>query len=387
MAEPRTPADLQTWAQTRARRRPETWLGQDDLGDGDVHRFPLAPPTTPQVRTHPDAAARWLSAWQAWPAPPGAKVVRVERRWHPFGAVRVPTHVEVTGSSALAGIAGPSCTWSATRSVAERLSAHWHLATYLADALVAQRSTLATLTEPELSKLIDVVDWLVAHPTSGLQLRHVPVEGVDTKWLERHTGLVRSFVAAVGGVDEWGLVGEAQRFRVRVLDPALEADVRDFTAPVSELAAGPWRPATVLVVENQASLVGLGSLPGTIAVHGRGLAAELLGQVGWLRNARVLYWGDLDSWGFLCLSRCRRSLPHAESVLMDAATLRAFERYAVPEPTTYWAEIEHLTPAEAQTLQLLRDGRLRLEQERVGLEFAQRGLADAVRSANPQLRG
>ncbi|MBP8921814.1 MAG: hypothetical protein KBG85_19125, partial [Micropruina sp.] len=55
--------------------------------------------------------------------------------------------------------------------------------------------------------------------------------------------------------------------------------------------------------------------------HGNGLAAPALAQVPWVRAARLLYWGDLDTYGLSILSMVRQALPQAESLLMDTATL------------------------------------------------------------------
>lgn len=367
---PRTPRDLRVWAAARTRRRPEIWLGSPDLGDADESTFSLRPPTREAVRTDPDAAHRWLAAWRDFPAGRGVEVQREQRDWRPFGVVSVPIRVRIVGSDALANLATLT-SWPDTRGVAQVLREHWPGSDYLADALVARRGSLAGLDHANLARLIDVVDWLVAHPESGLLPRQVPVPGVDSKWIERHRGLVESFVAAVSGAPDSGLVHEAQRFRVRLLDPTMPSEVRDFTAPIAELSRATWTPKTVVIVENLATLAVLPELPGVVAIHGRGLAAEQLGRVPWIADcARVLYWGDLDSWGFLCLSRCRRSVPHAESALMDAATLRQFWSLVGTEPVSYRAPIESLTASESETLELLRVDQLRLEQEHIELNYA-----------------
>lgn len=37
----------------------------------------------------------------------------------------------------------------------------------------------------------------------------------------------------------------------------------------------------------------------------------------WLQDRRIAYWGDLDTWGLLMLSRARERQPHLESPLMS----------------------------------------------------------------------
>ena len=333
------------------------------------------------MRADPDRAHRWLASWRGFTEIEGVIVEREERDWNPFGVVSVPVRVRVTGSDPLARL-GSGSAWPAIRRTAEALWAHWPASDYLADALVARRGLLATLDDRDIARLVDVVDWLVANPDAGLLPRLVPVRGVDTKWIERHSSLVESFVAAVSGAPETGLVHEAQRFRVRLLDADLPGDVRDFTAPVAELSRLDWHPATVLIVENLASLAVLPPLPGVVALHGRGLAAEHMGQVPWIRDcARVLYWGDLDSWGFLCLSRCRRTVPNARSVLMDGATVRRFWDLVGSEPVSYRAPIERLTASETETLELLRADHRRLEQEHVAMPHAITVISTVIQQA------
>jgi hypothetical protein len=45
-------------------------------------------------------------------------------------------------------------------------------------------------------RLVATVSWLDAHPTSGLMLRQLPIEGVDTKWLGKNKSLVLALLGA-----------------------------------------------------------------------------------------------------------------------------------------------------------------------------------------------
>ncbi|NHB84482.1 hypothetical protein G7085_07325 [Tessaracoccus sp. HDW20] len=71
----------------------------------------------------------------------------------------------------------------------------------------------------------------------------------------------------------------------------------------------------------------LGGHPAAAQGHRRGarhgFAAPSLAEVGWIRDAEVSYWGDLDTYGFQILGRVREVLPQTRSVLMDEATLAA----------------------------------------------------------------
>jgi hypothetical protein len=237
---------------------------------------------------------------------------------------------------------------------------------------VAQR--LAAASDDDVERLIAVVRWLADHPDSGLSARQLPVEGVDTKWLERRRRLVDPLVEALSGRPGLGLAREPQRFRVRLLDDAMACPLRDFTASPAELAALELTPDWVIVCENLASVLSLGPLPGCVAVHGLGQDVVELGPVPWIAAARVLYWGDLDSHGFRILAQARKTWPQTESILMDEATLERFLPLAVPEPVPHKGPIGYLTAAEGAALSRLRQGDLRLEQERVGRAYADQAI-------------
>jgi hypothetical protein len=88
-----------------------------------------------------------------------------------------------------------------------------------------------------------------------------------------------------------------------------------------------------------------------------------------LLDRDVVYWGDLDTDGFVILDRLRGQLPDVRSVLMDLDTLRAHESQWTTDPTPSRAVLKRLTPDEAAAYRVLRDNdlgtSLRLEQERV----------------------
>jgi hypothetical protein len=110
-------------------------------------------------------------------------------------------------------------------------------------------------------------------------------------------------------------------------------------------------------------------MPGVVAVHGRGYAVVQLDRVGWIRGAAILYWGDLDTHGFNILSRCRSRLPQTRSVLMDSVALGEFRELAVIEPAQAHG-VTGLTSAESAAYREIEQGRLRLEQERIPMDWA-----------------
>jgi hypothetical protein len=106
----------------------------------------------------------------------------------------------------------------------------------------------------------------------------------------------------------------------------------------------------------------------------------------------VHYWGDLDSHGFAILDQLRAHLPHAQALLMDAATLHAHRAQWVPEPAPALRQLTRLSAPEAALCQSLITGdfaahvalvptrwplgqAIRLEQERLAFGWVQRALA------------
>nr|NLI50220.1 hypothetical protein [Propionibacterium sp.] len=375
-------ADLRAWAATRYRHAHRAWLARGDLGARVVLEYGLQPPSEQQVAQDPAAAAGWVAGWRSARLPTGASVEWELRRWRSFGEQSLPVRVRIDGSDAVAELAGSGRAWRDLTRTAAAVVGRWPT---LAGVLPRVAAALGRLGPGDLERLLAVVEWFALNPQSELLARQVPVEGVDTKWLERHRGLVTRLVEELTGEPGLGLRVEPRRFRVRLLGAARpDAGVADLTAEVAELARLPWRPDVVLVCEN---LQTVAALPASgvelVAVHGNGLAAPALAEVPWLRAARVLYWGDLDTYGLSILSMVRQVLPQTESLLMDAATLGRFAALAGTEPRPYRGPIGHLTSAEQDALAAVRAADARLEQERIPLDHAVASLHAALQGSTP----
>ena len=104
----------------------------------------------------------------------------------------------------------------------------------------------------------------------------------------------------------------------------------------------------------------------------------LLANLPWMKEKRILYFGDLDTHGLAILAECRRLFPQTESVLMDLPTFERWRDFAVTEPKGAALSPEHLTPEERALANVLSAGRLRLEQERIPLEEVRGALLAAL---------
>jgi len=92
-------------------------------------------------------------------------------------------------------------------------------------------------------------------------------------------------------------------------------------------------------------------------------------------HCQVYYWGDIDTHGFAILDQLRAHISHARSLLMDRATLLAFEdQWGVEEAQTQ-RDLPRIDADERTLYDDLRDNRirsaLRLEQERIAFGWVE----------------
>ena len=110
------------------------------------------------------------------------------------------------------------------------------------------------------------------------------------------------------------------------------------------------RPGAVFVFENLESVVAMPPLQDAVVIHGSGYAVDRLGRIPWVREGRIVYWGDLDSHGFGILNRVRATCGTVSTALMDLATLTAYEDLCVEEPVPNSGSLRHLLPEELAVL-------------------------------------
>jgi len=353
-----------------------------DYGLSCEYSLPLHPPSEADASKSMDAVAAWISTWRlvAWPDE-FAERIEVEwqyRNWRLLGTQTLPVRVRVTGSDCLAMLASAEAEadWRHSVAAAKQLKQAWPKREQeLSSALSAITIELPKLDSAEIDRLVAVVNWVVEHPGSGMLPRQLPIEGVDSKWLEGHRAIVQKLVLALSANSDLGLAAAPAQFTIRVLDQKLlvqrEGHLRTFSAPVSELDRLTWKPEWVLIVENLQTLLALPPLPGLIAVFGRGRDVTTLAGVSWIsQSENLLYWGDLDSHGLQILSLARKVFSQLESILMDSETLSRYSSMAVIEPKPFRGSIGYLTEPELAVLSQLRQSDLRLEQERIDITYA-----------------
>jgi len=207
----------------------------------------------------------------------------------------------------------------------------------------------------------------------GRPLRLLAEHGVDTKFFERNGTLLTRLLDERfdGAVTEQGLVNFLDALEENnhwVMLAPLDNGLLPFKRlriTTLELAETALPCSRILVVENEQCIHLLPELPDTVAILGAGLDLQWL-RSGQLDRKLIAYWGDMDSWGLLMLSRARQYRSTISPLLMAQAL---FDRYssdsAVHEPVVAQsASPEGLTEYEAIFYQyLLNQERGRLEQE------------------------
>lgn len=385
-------------------------LFPDDVGKFLVHRFnnqhrnwltdqgvwplsiALGSPTEQDVTQDTAAVRGWVDAWAAWKGV--GELVWEDRQWGRLGKQRLPVRVVLTMPMHVAQAVHQGGRWRTATERYERLATKWPaLAT--ATALPRNFDVLADYVDDDFDRLFALLSWFDANPASGKYLRQLPVEGLDTKWIERRRGLVVDLLQATRGVlgerefySLCGLTRPQHRIRVRLLCPDLRRAVgglRDIEAPIEELARLAVAPRAAVIVENLETGVALADRPGCIAFMKLGNAVGILGALPWLSGIPVIYWGDIDTHGFAILDRARAAMPGLRSILMDVGTLLSHRALWGQEPAQHPdVELPHLTESEREVYAGLRSHtwgqKVRMEQERVAWLPAMTSLDDALQA-------
>jgi hypothetical protein len=363
------------------RRRWESGRYLQAYARGDVWEpvvLPVKGPNGDELLHRFEEVRKWAAAFEA----DADRSFEIEHRTvggRHVGVNRIPARTRVPDFASLASILG------ATREVqvldqliAQTRSEMPSLAAWAAD------HPLRVLEHRDVwSRVLATVEWISGRDTYRTYLRQIDVEGVDTKFVQRHQKLLSELLPVVLSPERVDLsqVEFARRFRflnkplytrLRILDPALSPfppGITEVSLRTDELAGIDIPATTVFVVENEVTYLALPPIPGAVAVFGSGFASAGLAGVPWLQDREIVYWGDIDTYGFDILSRLRSHVPQARSILMDRETLLFHRDHWSTESSPTRRSLAHLTEAEHSLFQdLISDVYgigVRLEQERV----------------------
>ena len=394
----RQPDEVTTSVQARFERDYPDWAR--NRGTWPI-RIPLRPPTSAERSTDPVACHAWAKLWDHYT---GTGTIERSTLRFPTGLHAMPRTLVLDSPMAAASVRSSTReTWIRCGERLMRLQRAFPKARF--DRVIRR---LTEMDADDYQRLVATVTWLDAHPTSGLMLRQLPIEGVDTKWLGKNKSLV---LALLGDADDpadeaanevdgpasarmrlherLGLRVPPDLIQIALLDPKLRSMVggmRHFAASVEDLNASRLRPRTVIILENKETGYAITSdLDGTVVCHGAGFSLVNYARVTWILNApQVIYWGDIDAPGLQFVSDLRDLGIAANTVLMDLATLDRYRHLAVTGagPTRY--ELPNLKPREQELYAHLVQHAavygtgLLLEQERIPWTDAYRQLTDAI---------
>jgi hypothetical protein len=378
-------------------------------GDGDAASTPLRsvefPWRIPLLRRAPaDALSSWpiqrtqIEALESASDQGRAFAIEwSEQRSRQLGVQRWPAHARIDSVDQAAGLIAES------GNLAQFLaaSANLLLARPGLRSLIESDPFLVLQTADDWPRLLNLLDWFEAHPCPGCYLREVDAPGIDSKFIESRRGLIVRLLdqalptlriadapGAAGLEAAFGMRSKPRLVRIRLLDQSLAPypGLTDITLPITQLAAWPIPCRRVFITENEINGLSFPQHDRGVVIFGLGYGVEVLAKIRWLRERSIHYWGDIDTHGFVMLSRLRACLPDVRSLLMDERTLLQHREHWTQETVQIDANVatESLSTAEADLLHALRNqhfgDRVRLEQERIRLHRLQAVLSKLVDS-------
>jgi len=364
-----------------------------ELASGECsfpRRLSLKGPSSGEMSEQFEAVRGWIARLRAMPH---FRIEMREFRHRVLGINQVPKTVWIDSLDAALGVLGKRTeAVRFTELVAETRVRRPPLLDWL-----ASKPHKAMALAQVWGRLLDVVDWIEAHPRSNCYLRQVDIPGVDSKFIEAHRGVLSqwldrilpsdaidgSSVGVAGFARRYGFRSKPELIRLRMLDSTQAllpgAPGADLTLDTMTFASLSPKVSRVFITENEINFLAFPRVAYSLLIFGAGYGFEVLAQAAWLRRCQVHYWGDIDTHGFAILDQLRAHLPHARSLLMDRATLVEFEAHWGVEDKPTQRDLSRLKDAERALYDDLRDNRirpgLRLEQERVGFGWVERVLA------------
>ncbi len=348
-------------------------------------RIPLKKPNSQALSAHFEPARLWISGLVA----AAGELAGYQLEWREFnhpqlGRNRIPVAAVLESERDGLTLIGKRRDAARFRALAATITtAYPKLIPWL------KKRPLTVLDQAEnWPQLLAVLDWIVAHPRPDIYLRQIDATGVDTKFIERHRGLLSEmldillapeaidtqFSGASGFERRYGFKSKPEQIRFRFLDRSLRIQgLSDLAVPSAEFARLAPTVKRVFITENEINFLAFPDVPDSMVLFGSGYGFDHFAQAEWLQSKEIFYWGDIDTHGYAILDQLRSKFPAARSLLMDRATLLEHKNFWGSEERPTARELERLRPDEAALYDDLRFDRiapsLRLEQERIGFAW------------------
>jgi len=235
------------------------------------------------------------------------------------------------------------------------------------------------------SQLLLVCAWFSKHPRPKLYIRELDIEGVDSKFIEQHKGILSELLSillpeesvdiSISGLSQhgferrFGLQYDEPLIRFRLLD--IHAGFSDISVPISQFESYQTNIKTVFITENKINGLSFPNTPSAMVLFGLGYGIEILKDIAWIQDKRIIYWGDIDTHGFSILSQLRSYFPQVQSICMDEISLLAHKPLwgCEDKDKRYLHPLKHLNESEQNLFNSLKNNDLgisiRMEQERI----------------------
>ncbi|MBD3823488.1 MAG: hypothetical protein IE916_03140, partial [Epsilonproteobacteria bacterium] len=246
-----------------------------------------------------------------------------------------------------------------------------------------------------LDKLLAVTAYFVSHPKPNIYIRELPIDGIDTKFMQQNAKVIDLFLSTVldeenfdkaisklsdfGFEKKYGLKYPLPTVRFRILDEKHYIHgLSDLSITLEEFAQLDLACENVFVVENKITTLAFPHAKDTIVIFGNGYGVGQLKDITWLMEKNIYYWGDIDVDGFAILSQARSYFSHLQSFCMDKEIIEQFKSLAVESENRQTRRLEYLTHEEQIVYERLANDyygkNFRLEQERINFEYIKKSL-------------
>ena len=319
--------------------------------------LPIRGPSARQIGEHLAEVRQWAAEWAEAARGP----LRVE--YQPVGG----RHFGANSIPGRAWVDGYDDVWALLKvgSDVRRLTGLIEAArgTRLVPWLTAHPMRALRLAD-DWDRLLATVTWIQRRQVPGMYLRQVDARGVDTKFIERHKGVLaelldaqldpsRVAADALDFADRYGFLRRPGYVRFRVVGGF--RGFSELSARADEFTSAPGGISRAYVIENEITYLAFPVPAAAMVIFGGGYAVPVLEPLGWLAGLDLVYWGDIDTHGFAILNRLRHHLPHVRSVLMDRVTLLDHrEHWAAsrpPPPLSWTASTRPNRPSMPTSLQ------------------------------------
>ncbi len=232
--------------------------------------------------------------------------------------------------------------------------------------------------------------WLKENPDSNLYIKEIPID-VPSKFLEENKSIIHSLVSSspihISFEADHGLKNKPLLIRFRslsIVNPITlgKATPEEIGLPIQDFAHLTQTPFlkginTILFIENEMPYLTFPKVEGALAIYANSSVLNALKVCEWLKQFKLVYFGNLEEHSYNNLSSFRSYFPNVFSLCMDSQTLEFFSKFMVKGDILKNNAIpKHLTEDERLAFLALRlnEKKNKLEQDKIELEYIKTAL-------------